>query len=90
MAGEDAPTLSRLAIPSTAARYSGKVSKVQSMPSTSASKAMPSTFSNVRAMVSRCSGRVGAIPNPQLPTTTLVTPCQHDGVRSGSHRIWAS
>ena len=72
------------------ARYSGKVSKVQSMPATRASNAMPSTFSSVRAMVSRCSGRVGAMPNPQLPMTTLVTPCQHDGVRSGSHRTWAS
>ena len=33
-------------------------------------------------MISRCSGRVGATPNPQLPMTTLVTPCQLDGVRS--------
>ena len=40
--------------------------------------------------VSRCSGRVGATPKPQLPMTTLVTPCQLDGVRSPSQRIWAS
>ena len=40
--------------------------------------------------VSRCSGRVGAMPKPQLPITTLVTPCQLDGVRSPSQRIWAS
>ena len=33
-------------------------------------------------MMSRCSGRVGATPNPQLPMMTLVTPCQFDGVRS--------
>ncbi len=90
MCPANTPTLSRLASPSIVARYSGKVSKVQSMPSTRASKAMPSTFSRVRAMVSRCSGRVGAIPKPQLPTTTLVTPCQHEGVRSGSQRTWAS
>ena len=51
---------------------------------------MPSTFSRVRAMVERCSGRVGAMPNPQLPITTVVTPCQHDGVRSGSQSTWAS
>ena len=29
--------------------------------------------------MSRCSGRVGATPKPQLPMTTVVTPCQHDG-----------
>ena len=26
------------------------------------------------------SGRTGAKPTPQLPITTVVTPCQHDGV----------
>ncbi len=85
-----APTLRRLARPSSAARYSGKVSKHQSMPASRASVDMPSTFSSVRTIVSRCSGRVGATPNPQLPMTTLVTPCQLDGVRSPSHRTWAS
>ncbi len=69
---------------STASRYSGKVSKVQPMPANSASTDMPSTFSSVRAIVSRPSGRVGAIPNPQLPITTVVTPCHDEGVRSGS------
>ena len=85
-----APTLRRLARSSMAARYSGKLSKHQSMPLSSASIDMPSTFSSVRTIVSRCSGRVGATPKPQLPMTTLVTPCQLDGVRSPSHRIWAS
>ena len=70
--------------------YSGNVSKHQSMPALSASFDMPSTFSSVRTMMSRCSGRVGATPKPQLPMTTLVTPCQDDGVRSPSQRICAS
>ena len=85
-----APTLMRLASLSRASRYSGNVSKHQSMPSSRASIDMPSTFSNVRTIVSRCSGWVGATVKPQLPITTLVTPCQLDGVRSPSQRIWAS
>ena len=85
-----APTFRRFGRSSIARRYSGNDSKHQSMPASSDSSAMPSTFSSVRAMTSRCSGRVGATPNPQLPMTTLVTPCQLDGVRSPSHRIWAS
>ena len=32
----------------------------------------------------------GANVTPQLPSTTLVTPCQHDDVGSGSHASWAS
>ncbi len=51
---------------------------------------MPSTFSSVRMTTSRPSGRHGATPNPQLPMTTLVTPCHVDGVTSGSHSTWAS
>jgi hypothetical protein len=75
---------------STASRYSGKVSNVQGMPANSASTDMPSTFSSVLAIVSRPTGRVGAIPNPQLPITTVVTPCHEEGVRLGSHSTWAS
>ena len=29
-------------------------------------------------MRSRCAGRVGATPKPQLPMTTVVTPCHGD------------
>ena len=36
---------------------------------------MPSTFSSVRMMRSRWVGRVGATEKPQLPITTVVTPC---------------
>jgi hypothetical protein len=75
---------------STASRYSGKVSNVHGMPANSASTDIPSTFSSVLAMVSRPAGRVGAIPKPQLPMTTVVTPCQDEGVRSGSHSTCAS
>jgi len=32
----------------------------------------------------------GAKPTPQLPNITVVTPCQHDGVSSGSHNAWPS
>ena len=34
--------------------------------------------------VAAAPGRTGAKPTPQLPITTVVTPCQHDGVSSGS------
>ena len=30
------------------------------------------------------SGAAGAKPTPQLPMTTVVTPCQIDGVSNGS------
>ena len=36
------------------------------------------------------SGRAGAKPTPQLPNTTVVTPCQQVGVSSGSQVIWPS
>jgi len=59
---------------STEARYSGNVEKSHGMPSCRAATSMSSTFSSVRAMRSRCSGRVGAMEKPQLPATTVVTP----------------
>ena len=37
-----------------------------------------------------CPGRTGAKPTPQLPSTAVVTPCQHDGVRCGSQVAWPS
>ena len=48
-------------------------------PANSVSGDMSSTCCSVRTSSSRCSGRTGAIEKPQLPATTLVTPCQHDG-----------
>jgi hypothetical protein len=35
-------------------------------------------------------GRTGAKPTPQFPITTVVTPCQLDGVSIGSHVTWPS
>jgi hypothetical protein len=51
---------------------------------------MSSTDSSVRASSSRSSRRTGAKETPQLPTTTVVVPCQHAGVPSGSHMSCAS
>jgi hypothetical protein len=34
--------------------------------------------------------RHGAIPTPQLPITTLVTPCHGEGVTAASQKICAS
>ena len=51
---------------------------------------MSSTCWRVRPISDRCSGRHGAIENPQLPATTLVTPCQDEGVSAGSQNTWAS
>ena len=51
---------------------------------------MSSTFSSVRTITSWCSARVGAIVKPQLPATTVVTPCDDDGRSAGSQNTWAS
>ena len=51
---------------------------------------MSSTFSSVRTITSWCSGRVGAIVNPQLPATTVVTPWYDDGRSAGSQNTCAS
>ena len=34
--------------------------------------------------------RMGAKPTPQLPMTTVVTPCQLEGAISGSQVAWPS
>jgi len=87
-----APTLIAVPRRSSAPRYSGKVSNGQSgpIPARSASSDMPSTFSSVRMISSRCAGRVGATPKPQLPITTLVTPCQGEIVHMRSQKTCAS
>src|SRR5262252_4828531 len=74
----------------TASRYCAYVSHVHSMPARIASAGMSSARS--RFFTTRCfsSGRHGARVNPQLPMTTLVTPCQHEHVPSGSHATCAS
>src|SRR6516225_4822168 len=51
---------------------------------------MSSTPSMSWTSQSSAPGRTGAKPTPQLPITTVVTPCQHVGVSSGSHVTWPS
>ena len=60
------------------------------MPSVSEPASMSSTFSSVRTITSWCSGRVGAMVKPQLPATTVVTPCDDDGRSAGSQNTCAS
>jgi hypothetical protein len=75
---------------SAASRYSGKVSQSQVMPAFSTSNGIASTFTRSRMAISRVSGLQGAMPTPQLPMTTEVTPCQDDGVTAPSQQICAS
>ena len=74
----------------SSARYSGKSSKLQSIPASSAAMDMPSTSARLRAICSRRSGGQGAMLKPQLPMTTVVTPSEGEGVAWLSHVIWAS
>ena len=69
---------------SSSSRYSGNDSQFHVMPSSSAAPGMSSTPSISWIRKSRSSGRAGAKPTPQLPITTVVTPCQPDGETSGS------
>ena len=73
-------TFSRTPRCSTRSMYSGNVSKPHSpRPSVVHRKSMPSTCWSVRSNSSRFDGFVGAMPKPQLPITTVVTPCHDDG-----------
>ena len=65
--------------------YSANDSQFQSMPSCKAVPGMSSTPSISSMRKDSPPGRTGANPTPQLPITTVVTPCQLDGVISGSH-----
>ena len=60
-------------------RYWGNVSHGQVSPSVSTTSGMSSTPSISATITSRWSGLHGAKPTPQLPTITVVTPCQDDG-----------
>ncbi|CFN99236.1 Uncharacterised protein [Bordetella pertussis] len=68
-------------IRSVARRKSGNVSQAQSSPSCSAMPGMSSTPSISSIRLPRSAARTGANPTPQLPITTVVTPCQLDGAR---------
>ena len=43
-----------------------------------------------RLLAAVCEGRVGAMPKPQLPITTLVTPCHGEQVSMRSQNTCAS
>ena len=60
------------------------------MPAASAVPGMSSTPSISPIRNSSLPLRTGAKPTPQLPITTVVTPCQHDGVSSASQVAWPS
>src|SRR2546422_8459516 len=68
----------------TRSMNSGKVVHVQSMPASIASAAISSARSRFR--MTRCLSEAaqGASVNPQLPITTVVTPCQQEQVPSRS------
>ena len=84
------PDIERRAWAPSASRYSGKLSHVHRMPSDSALPGMSSTPSISSMSSVWPPGRTGAKPTPQLPRIAVVTPCQHDGVRSSSHVTWPS
>ena len=75
---------------SSSSRYWGNVSQFQLMPSARAVPGMSSTPSISWISQSRLAGSAGAKPTPQLPMTMVVTPCQLDGLTSGSHVAWPS
>ena len=75
---------------SRASRYSENELHDQSMPSCRAVPGMSSTPSMSSIRNDSAPGCTGAKPTPQLPMTTVVTPCQLDGVTSGSHVTWPS
>ncbi len=60
------------------------------MPAFSVSSDIASTTERLRAMVARVPGVAGAMPKPQLPMTTVVTPRAGDGEAVQSHVSWAS
>ena len=73
-----------------ASMYCGKLSQSQVMPAFRTSNGIASTLTRSSIAISRASGLHGAIPTPQLPITTEVTPCHDDGVTAPSQQICAS
>jgi hypothetical protein len=63
---------------------------VQLIPAFRTSNGIASTFTRSRIAISLALGLQGAMPTPQFPITTVVTPCQLDGVVAPSQQIWAS
>ena len=67
-----------------AATYSGKLSHSQRIPAERAVPGMSSTPSISSISQVWRSRRTGAKPTPQLPITTVVTPCHAEGAITGS------
>ena len=68
----------------SASRYSGKLCQFHGTPWRITSSGMSSTPSMTLISVSRSCGRQGAKPTPQLPISTVVTPCPDDGEKRSS------
>src|SRR5499426_306120 len=75
---------------SSVSSHSGKVVQLQRMPAAIAAPEMSSARSRLRTTMALSVSAHGASVKPQLPMTTLVIPCQHDDVPSGSQKICAS
>ena len=75
---------------SMASRNSPNVCHVHGSTLLSERNGRSSTQQNVASIGSRCSGRSGASVRPQLPVSTVVTPCQTEEVHSRSQKGWAS
>ena len=74
----------------TLSRNSGNVSQSHGMPARIVFSGTASLRDRLNIARSWSSGLHGANPNPQLPITTLVTPCQPDIVHHGSQNTWLS
>lgn len=83
-------TLTPLGARPTLSRNSGNVSQSHGMPTFMVSIGTASLRDRLNMARSRSAGLQGAKPKPQLPITTLVTPCQPDIVHHGSQNSWLS
>ena len=71
-------------------KYSAVVVQSHGTPAASASSGMPSTRASIFMRYSASRGTSGAIVKPQLPPSTVVTPCSGDGLSVGSQNTCAS
>src|SRR5262249_35992280 len=70
--------------------YSRNVVQFQLIAASIALRLMSSARSMLFTIRSRCFDLPGASVKPQLPMTTVVTPCQQEQLPSGSQNTWAS
>ncbi len=69
---------------------SGNDCQFHARPSASTTPGMSSTPSMSSMRRAWSSGRTGAKPTPQLPATTVVTPCHDEGIMRSPHEAWPS